>query len=298
MGEVEVGVGVGVEQEQEQENPPSLDGSKLELKRPHNCDDITRSNKKQAKEVSNDDIRSEVSNPTLASPKDNHYSTFQDITSQPPPQPQFPISCGEVSCTSSPNSSSSSEHTFSQHQPDSNHISTHTSHDAITSRVVLDIPKHAAFSGIRKITFKFSKRTDNHVALPHQLTTNHAFHTLSPPIHLPDCSHPNAPNFEFKMSNKVVPTTYPSNVKKLLSTGILDAAPVKYVSTSSQVRILCLLLSRDFFFFCSFLSYMISMFTIGSQKQLKGIISGGGYLCGCSLCDYTRVSHLYVFNTC
>jgi hypothetical protein len=40
---------------------------------------------------------------------------------------------------------------------------------------------------------------------------------------------------ELNMSKKVVPNNYPTNVKKLLATGILDRARVKYICFSSEV---------------------------------------------------------------
>lgn len=42
------------------------------------------------------------------------------------------------------------------------------------------------------------------------------------------------PNMELKMSKKVLLDGYLTNVKKLLSTGILEGARVKYVSNSPE----------------------------------------------------------------
>ncbi|KAL7248303.1 hypothetical protein ACSBR2_003085 [Camellia fascicularis] len=43
------------------------------------------------------------------------------------------------------------------------------------------------------------------------------------------------PNMKLKMSKKVLPDSYPTTVKKLLSTGILEGARVKYVTTSQEI---------------------------------------------------------------
>ncbi|KAL7248273.1 hypothetical protein ACSBR2_003063 [Camellia fascicularis] len=43
------------------------------------------------------------------------------------------------------------------------------------------------------------------------------------------------PNMELKMSKKVLPDSYPTTVKKLLSTGILEGARVKYVTASQEI---------------------------------------------------------------
>lgn len=191
MGEVENG-------DVEMENHNNL--SKIEVKRVCVVDESHQyPNKKQQTkevEVSNDDIRSEVT---------NHND---DITS------------GELT----------SEDTFSDGIGNANQTSPNA---LITSRVVLEIPKHAAFSGIRKITFKLTKRKEDYdnPSLPLNKSSNGHYYSDTKNLHF--C----APNMELKMSKKVVPSSYPTNVKKLLSTGILDGARVKYVSSSSEVRI-------------------------------------------------------------
>ncbi|RAL54845.1 hypothetical protein DM860_013541 [Cuscuta australis] len=68
--------------------------------------------------------------------------------------------------------------------------------------------------------------------------------------------------FKAKMAGarKTSPQSFPANVKNLLSTGIFEGVPVKYVSWSRE-------------------------------KTLKGIIKGTNYLCGCDRCEMkTRVS--------
>ncbi|CAL5433868.1 unnamed protein product [Camellia sinensis] len=73
------------------------------------------------------------------------------------------------------------------------------------------------------------------------------------------------PNMELKMSKKVLPDSYPTTVKKLLSTGILEGARVKYVTASQE-------------------------------RELPGIIKGCGYLCGCSLCNFSKILSAYEFE--
>ncbi|EFH54458.1 hypothetical protein ARALYDRAFT_907299 [Arabidopsis lyrata subsp. lyrata] len=54
----------------------------------------------------------------------------------------------------------------------------------------------------------------------------------------------------FHILQGILDLSYPSNVKNLLETGILEGAPVKYISTPHV-------------------------------RELQGIIHSGGYLCGC-----------------
>ncbi|KAL5169410.1 hypothetical protein HKD37_11G031310 [Glycine soja] len=69
---------------------------------------------------------------------------------------------------------------------------------------------------------------------------------------------------ELKTAKKEAPNSFPSNVRSLISTGILDGVPVKYVSVS--------------------------------REELRGIIKGSGYLCGCQSCNYTKVLNAYEFE--
>ncbi|XP_056176088.1 uncharacterized protein LOC115670245 [Syzygium oleosum] len=69
---------------------------------------------------------------------------------------------------------------------------------------------------------------------------------------------------ESKPSRKEAPNSFPSNVRSLISTGMLDAVPVKYVSVS--------------------------------REELRGIIKGSGYLCGCQSCNYSKVLNAYEFE--
>ncbi|XAR68973.1 Histone acetyltransferase [Bertholletia excelsa] len=196
----------------------------------------------QVKEASNDDTCSEVSNPNM-SPRDNACS-FRAISSQPVELVgNHQIGSGENSSTCSGNSSTEESLNEEEHSKNEN------SGEVSTSHFVLEIPQHVSSTGIRKITFKFSKRKEDY---DNQVVdeSGNAF-----------LCHP---NMELKMSKKVVPYSYPTNVKKLLSTGILEGARVKYISTS--------------------------------QREIPGIIKGCGYLCGCSLCEFKSLLSAYEFE--
>ncbi|KAI5576096.1 hypothetical protein BDE02_09G021500 [Populus trichocarpa] len=69
---------------------------------------------------------------------------------------------------------------------------------------------------------------------------------------------------ELKTTRKEAPNSFPSNVRSLISTGMLDGVPVKYISLS--------------------------------RKELRGIIKGSGYLCGCQSCNYSKVLNAYEFE--
>ncbi|KAJ8559546.1 hypothetical protein K7X08_003604 [Anisodus acutangulus] len=62
---------------------------------------------------------------------------------------------------------------------------------------------------------------------------------------------------ESKRAHKGAPNSFPSNVRSLLATGILDRVPVKYVV---------------------------------SRQELRGIIKRSGYLCGCQPCNYSKIA--------
>ncbi|CAI9092461.1 OLC1v1027701C1 [Oldenlandia corymbosa var. corymbosa] len=69
-----------------------------------------------------------------------------------------------------------------------------------------------------------------------------------------------------KEQKKKIPTNnFPANVKSMLSTGIFDGVPVKYVSWSRE-------------------------------KNLHGVIKGTGYLCGCKDCNQTKALNAYEFE--
>uniref|UniRef100_A0A7N0UCL0 Tify domain-containing protein n=1 Tax=Kalanchoe fedtschenkoi TaxID=63787 RepID=A0A7N0UCL0_KALFE len=67
-----------------------------------------------------------------------------------------------------------------------------------------------------------------------------------------------------KTNKKDPPNSFPSNVRSLLSTGILDGVPVKYVAWS--------------------------------REELHGVIKGTGYLCGCQSCNRSKVINAYEFE--
>ncbi|XP_047958783.1 uncharacterized protein LOC125204229 isoform X2 [Salvia hispanica] len=58
---------------------------------------------------------------------------------------------------------------------------------------------------------------------------------------------------------------FPTNVKSLLSTGILDGVPVKYVSWSRE-------------------------------KNLRGVVKGTGYMCSCKDCKLTKAVNAFEFE--
>ncbi|XP_059647009.1 uncharacterized protein LOC132293506 isoform X2 [Cornus florida] len=245
--------------------------------------------KNQGKEASNEDICSEVSDPNL-SPTDN-ASSFRTISSQSAELvSNKQVGFGEITSTGSGNSST--DESLSEEEHNRNDISGAIS----TSHVVLEIPKSTSSSGIRKIIFKFSKRKEDYENkcsyLAAQPVANGVSGDLSySGLHeesvwkysalddsnaelntsfygkwLSETNDPRfcAPKMELKMSKKVVPDSYPTNVKKLLSTGVLEGAQVKYISTSGE--------------------------------ELPGIISGYGYLCGCSKCNFSEVLSAYEFE--
>ncbi|KAJ4834470.1 hypothetical protein Tsubulata_007926 [Turnera subulata] len=69
---------------------------------------------------------------------------------------------------------------------------------------------------------------------------------------------------ESKTTKKEAPNSFPSNVRSLISTGMLDGVPVKYVALS--------------------------------REELRGIIKGSGYLCGCQSCNFSKVLNAYEFE--
>ncbi|CAK7333833.1 unnamed protein product [Dovyalis caffra] len=245
-------------------------------------------NKKPAKqeEASNDDTKSEVSNPLmlLVSPKDNGSS--RDISSQP--TEESPTCSEETLTVSQEGNGSSSEDNISHqsHRKD-------TCASVSMSPVVLEIPKHASTTGIRKITLKFSKRKedyDTETSVAHSLHNgidqgllyyhNDEYHPRNHSVWVDSC--PEMPqareryfcssNMELNMSKKVVPNNYPTNVKTLLATGILDRARVKYICFSSELY-----------------ESHVALNEMVCQRELDGIIDGGGYLCGCSSCNFSKV---------
>ncbi|KAL1565928.1 hypothetical protein AAHA92_01602 [Salvia divinorum] len=239
----------------------------------------------RVKEPITDDLHSEVSDPNL-SPK--QVTSSLTISSQP-----LDVlggergGCGEITSACSCNSFSDGKFCEEEH-------SKCKLEEVPTARVVLEIPKHVRPTGIRKITFKFSKRKDacdtvlsskpladdkfdedlydNQISvLAADGLSMHGFRNgdmiafenskVKSSMVDGECLHPRspsscAPNMELMMSKKIIPDSYPSNVKKLLCTGILEGARVKYISMSGE--------------------------------ELPGIIKSGGFLCGCCVCNFSK----------
>lgn len=240
-----------------------------EVKGAKNNPGLETFHKDHVKEPTNDDLHSEVSNPNL-SPK--QVTSSLTISSQP-----LDVlggergCCGEITSACSWNSFGDGNFREEEHskcKPES----------VSTARVVLEIPKHVRPTGIRKITFKFSKRKDEHDTelsvkplvdekfnedlYDNQISLSAAdglsFHGFRNDDWVAlenskakssmvdgECLDPRspsscAPNMELRMSKKIIPDNYPSNVKKLLSTGILEGARVKYISVSGEVCSWCI----------------------------------------------------------
>ncbi|KAM7526300.1 hypothetical protein LguiA_016202 [Lonicera macranthoides] len=70
---------------------------------------------------------------------------------------------------------------------------------------------------------------------------------------------------ELKAAKKAPANNFPSNVRSLLSTGMLDGVPVKYIAWSRE-------------------------------KEIRGVIKGSGYLCGCQSCNFSKVINAYEFE--
>lgn len=70
---------------------------------------------------------------------------------------------------------------------------------------------------------------------------------------------------DIKTAKKLPSNNFPSNVRSLLSTGMLDGVPVKYTAWSQE-------------------------------KELHGVIKGSGYLCGCQTCNFSKVVNAYEFE--
>ncbi|KAK3038557.1 hypothetical protein RJ639_029357 [Escallonia herrerae] len=231
--------------------------------------------KKLMKEASNEDVCSEVSNPNV-SPREN-VSSFRSISSRSAELASNNRgTCGDITSTCS-GSSSTGQSSGDVARSRSDALDTISS-----SQVVLEIPKHASTTGIRKITFKFSKHSEDYGKqfsasngyTAYGLTEAPEFNPLAVDgaerkadayekgLHEARQPRPRPPNTE-----KVVPANYPTNVKKFLSTGILEGARVKYISSSRS-----------------------------SRRELLGIIKDYGYLCGCSICNFSKILSAHEFE--
>ncbi|KAI7736790.1 hypothetical protein M8C21_011225, partial [Ambrosia artemisiifolia] len=221
----------------------------------HALDDIAQSVKeckneividtcnKEVKEASNDDISSEVSNPNI-SPRDNS-SSFQTVNSQPNGKlvMKDQVVCGEITSACSGNLSSEGNSSQEEHGTNDTYGTVSTSH------VVIEVPKHATTSsGIRKITFKFSKRKEDYDnQLSASVSGTRKVPRLTPISEQGLHEHGDSVLYSTNMESMTV--------KKLLSTRILEGAKVKYVSASGE---------------------------------LVGIVKDCGYLCGCATCNFSN----------
>lgn len=91
---------------------------------------------------------------------------------------------------------------------------------------------------------------------------------------------------EAKTSKKEASTSFPSNVRSLISTGMLDGVPVKYVSLSREVKPKYLATLT----ICPLVLESVNCIETILHQELRGVIKGSGYLCGCQTCDFTKVS--------
>ncbi|XP_076901496.1 uncharacterized protein LOC143555913 isoform X2 [Bidens hawaiensis] len=217
---------------------------------------------KEAKVASNDNMSSEVSNPNV-SPR----VSFQTVSSQQDRKlvMKGQVVSGEITSACSGNSSSEGGSSQEEHGTNDTPVTVPTSH------VVIEVPKHASTSsGIRKITFKFSKRKEDY---DNQLPTSAAFdngarkvsrltHIGEEGLHEPGDSFSYPNNMEL-MHGKALPDVFPTTVKRLLSTRILEGAKVKYISASGE---------------------------------LIGIVKDRGYLCGCASCNFSNVLRAHEFE--
>lgn len=228
MGERTVSLEMLLKGEMAEENSETKKRDRLCIEQDNLEEELYSSNKRQAKEPSNDDIRSEISNP-VASPVVDNASSFRDITSNPAKS-----SSGDRvgSCSGSGSGSYEAISDEKRSEYCSSLADSSQSSDAVPSSFVREIPKHLSTTGITKITFKLSKRNEDVCDLP--MIQEHTWEG-SP-------SNVASSTLGVKMLDKIDSTNFPSNVKKLLATGILDGARVKYLSISPAVSSLWFLL--------------------------------------------------------
>jgi len=230
-----------------------LDNGRIELKRELGCvvneeaelgASPRRKHARLASETTIDALWSELrDNPVVSPTRDNENVSSLDTSSSHPAEmvssSDNQVNSGDITSESSGNSCLVS----CIDERSRNHGSCS---GVSTSQISLEIPKHISTTGIRKITFKFSKSKEEYES---KLSSSAAAAQLassgvceadsiidsSDELGLDDSSDRFLYNMELKMSKKVVPDSYPTNVKKLLATGILEGARVKYISTSGEV---------------------------------------------------------------
>ncbi|KAJ8899917.1 hypothetical protein K2173_019621 [Erythroxylum novogranatense] len=216
--------------------------------------------RKEAKEASTEGIKSEVSSPRV-SPRENASSCHEISSHWSDLLRSYQVGRGRETYTSS-GSSSPVEALSEEEPPISENTGAHVSipqndnpGSVSVCHAVLSILKHVSSSGIRRITLTISERNEDYdtqtatsVAEPatsaidrgvsyteedarNYSSCNHSGGEVSGSMD--DCRYDS--NMESKICKKVVRHNYPSNVRKLLSTGILDGARLKYVSLSPAV---------------------------------------------------------------
>ncbi|CAI0426802.1 unnamed protein product [Linum tenue] len=247
----------------------------------------------QGKEASYEDMASEVSNPVI-SPRENNAAASGEVVvrtnTEVVAKTSNEVGSGEVTSHSS-GSSSPAETLSEDGEPSSDNKSNNSANDSSsafsTTHVVLEIPKDASSSsGIRKITFKFSKRKEDYDTTPvapsalEPMDYDNVHESLygyeeygrgysgwtDSDVYTTETqdAYSFMPTMETTLSKKLL-ANYPTNVKKLLATGILDGARVRYIS-------------------------------FAPERELEGVIAGGGYLCGCSFCSFSKVLSAYEFE--
>ncbi|KAF6168513.1 hypothetical protein GIB67_015060 [Kingdonia uniflora] len=224
--------------------------SRSAKKRSHECvvdasEQEAISNKMVAKEILNDDAMSEVLNPNV-SPRDNASSSQTSMINL----------CEEVA--------NNGEHYIYDF---SNSYST-------KAEMILEAPKSTTTCGIRRIKFKFSKsKNPNNGVSESDSRTEFVDSIENTPASTSRMASSESEfhrhstrkeEMEFKTSKKDDLSSFPTNVKKLFATGILEGVHVKYIKLEKEL--------------------------------LCGTIKDSGYLCGCSLCKYSRVLTAYQFE--
>ncbi|RWR86039.1 zinc finger protein [Cinnamomum micranthum f. kanehirae] len=270
--------------------------SRIETKRPHECvvDSSTNEeslpNKKQALEELNSDSIPEASDVNVSTVE--NASICQAVSSQPTDcssrssrSETTSISCGDMPSISAGNSSTAST---GSKEPSREGLS-------------IDLSTSQKPTGIRKLKIIFGKsrglgnsisvsagqntstESDNgpsvkdpkmSIAGAGRSNGNKKVNFSADPSTAAQMGISGAGTFrlccpkekmELKMSKKVVPNELPSNVKRLLSTGLLEGVHVKYISWVHK-------------------------------KDLRGIIKDCGYLCGCPSCNFSKVLNAFEFE--
>ncbi|XP_010260093.1 PREDICTED: uncharacterized protein LOC104599305 [Nelumbo nucifera] len=274
---------------------PQESSSRIESKRDHqSVVDATEPepfpSKKQAKETSNEESNSEVLNPNV-SPREN-TSSCRTISSQPVELvSDSRLGCGDETSTSMGNSSMES---MSDDELELLHSRNNVSPvaESTISQVVMEASNPVGSCGVRRLIFKFSKRKEDYnngepssLAQPERKGVDNFLDCKKPEVNSLALTGSSVDmlmgtsgrgffetenddperKMELKMSKKVGFNSYITNVKKLFSTGILEGALVKYIS-------------------------------FARKKELRGVIRGWGYLCGCPLCNFTQVLNAYEFE--